>query len=282
METCNPGFIADVAHSRRPTSFMSLPLELRLEIYRHALLTDQKVQAQSLMYLLSPGLGPVEIKKGFNPGILRVSRAVYEEASTIFYGENIFQYYCPAGLKPLENRSSKRNSTQIKHLEVHWQQRATKLTAECVSTMLKYHGNLGCPLKTLRLNFDLKRTYGLSAESQDALSISVMSSAFEMDRILNSIQALQVQQKIEVHLATEMEEDGPGYEYLVDAIAARLRWKAELRHHEIRQSIFDLPDQHKWSWALQPDSSISSVHVHLQERQLDVDESTDHGSREPV
>lgn len=247
---------------------MSLPLELRFQIYRHALLTDQNVKAQSRIYLMCLGIPPAEIKKGFSPSILRVSRAVYEEASTIFYGEKIFQYHCRANddgaLNPFENRCSKRSSAKIKHLEVSCQQRGTKLTAGCVSTMLEHLRNLECSLKTLRLNFVLERTYNRSAGLQEALSISVMYNTFELCRILNSIQALQVRQKIEVHLATEMEVDWMGYEYLVDAIAARMGWKAELRYPEKRPNFIfigpgasSLPTRHEWSWVLQPKGSVN-------------------------
>ena len=87
-----------------------------------------------------------------------------------------------------------------------------------------------------------------------------MDSAFERDRLLESIQALQVQQRIEVHLDTEMEEDGQGYEYLVNAIAAKMGWTVGLQSHEsypiVQYSVLMVHlsgEDYSWSWVLQPD-----------------------------
>lgn len=241
---------------------MSLPLELRLDIYRHLLLTDQPIIAQSPAYLSYHGIKPAATKKNLSPDILRVSRAVHEEASAILYEENTFQYHCQAdgdgALAPFEDGHSKSFSAKMKHTDLYCHQKETRLTSECVSTLLERLNTLGCSLKTLRLTFVLKRPWRSSAARQDALSRSVLHSAFERYRILNSLQALHVQQKIEMHLTTEMEEDGRGFEFLVNAAARRLGWKAELRSCEHRPRVvlygpgaISTLEEHKWSWVLQ-------------------------------
>ena len=274
MEASKSDSRVEVPQSKRPISFTSLPLELRLGIYRHSILIDQSVQAQSPAYLMFHGLEAAEIKKRSCPGILRVSRAIYEEASAIYYGENVFQYHCQANdrgaLSSFESGYSKICSAKIKHVELFCHQDSTKLTAECVSTMLESLKSIGyCSLKTLRLKFDLECTYQPSEVFQEVLSKSIVDSAFERYRILSCIQALQVQQKIEVHLTTDLKGDGQGYEYLVNAIAARMGWKSEritasmgwevgLRDHESHPSVHTMAHltiaKHKWGWVLQPDS----------------------------
>ncbi|KAI1149434.1 hypothetical protein F4825DRAFT_430440 [Nemania diffusa] len=66
-----------------PASFASLPSELRNEIYELILLHEEPLHPLIAFDCFRP-------RKGLTPGLLRVSKAVHREASSLFYGNNHF------------------------------------------------------------------------------------------------------------------------------------------------------------------------------------------------
>ncbi|KAL2160621.1 hypothetical protein VTH06DRAFT_1309 [Thermothelomyces fergusii] len=79
-------------------TFLTIPLELRLEIYSHLLVLPPPPPRESLgavprcSFAASRGLGSTETqsKPTLHPQILRVNRQIYEEALPILYGQNTF------------------------------------------------------------------------------------------------------------------------------------------------------------------------------------------------
>ncbi|KAK5165254.1 uncharacterized protein LTR77_009352 [Saxophila tyrrhenica] len=69
----------DALQAEGPTTFLSLPPELRNEIYSYNLLTDHPILLQ--VYKPHPG----------ELSLLRVSRQVRDEALPVFYGANVFE-----------------------------------------------------------------------------------------------------------------------------------------------------------------------------------------------
>lgn len=72
-------------HDKQPTSFFSLPPEVRVQIYKYALTREGKIMAQ--------------IREGrsrtITPSLLRICKQVHNEASPILYGENNFIVHYP-------------------------------------------------------------------------------------------------------------------------------------------------------------------------------------------
>ncbi|KAL2148788.1 hypothetical protein VTH82DRAFT_1935 [Thermothelomyces myriococcoides] len=83
---------------REPPTFLTLPLELRLEIYYHLLVLPPPPPRESLLatyrcsFAASRGLGTAgaNSKPTLYPQILRVNKQTYEEALPILYGQNTF------------------------------------------------------------------------------------------------------------------------------------------------------------------------------------------------
>ncbi|KAL7823214.1 hypothetical protein V8C26DRAFT_435461 [Trichoderma gracile] len=72
---------------KTPPTFMGIPTEIRLQIYRDLLIAEQPIQVFG-------GWKQLYWKEDLrlSTGILRVCKAVYEEACTVLYGANTFLY----------------------------------------------------------------------------------------------------------------------------------------------------------------------------------------------
>ena len=67
----------------QPFPFMKLPIELRLEVYRELLRSEDPVYRKKNIW---PG-------NHLHPNILQTCRQVYDEAKEVLYGENLFSLY---------------------------------------------------------------------------------------------------------------------------------------------------------------------------------------------
>ncbi|EON69707.1 hypothetical protein W97_08967 [Coniosporium apollinis CBS 100218] len=109
-ETAMGRLIQSMRLPEQPCSFLRIPPELRLRIYRLLLKSERQCIRLTNEY-----------NRGFSTGvsILRASRLIYQEASDVLYGENTFHVSClmlisisyPTTLKFLANQ-------QIRHLKL--------------------------------------------------------------------------------------------------------------------------------------------------------------------
>ncbi len=144
-------------------SFLSLPPELRVQIYRCLLCHDSLI--------LSHSYGPVSKRHGLHEderyqsptsfsierAILRTCRAIYSEAMPVLYGENTFLYSCTARLfdsyDHLNNGFLISNVKYMKNLqfEIHEMEYSGVLTPANVVSTLKSFNECGCELRTFEL-----------------------------------------------------------------------------------------------------------------------------------
>ena len=74
----------------------AIPVEVRIEIYRCLLKNPILGEPNSINNRFDSGYGS-EIKYGLTPGILNTCHRIYNEASSIIYGENTFFIACIEG-----------------------------------------------------------------------------------------------------------------------------------------------------------------------------------------
>ena len=93
-----------------PTNFLSLPGELRNDIFQQLLVNSKPIGTMS----------HVAIKRLLNPALLRANRAVQWEASSLLYGENCFDLAsCNAQrLGSFLDRIGRINASRIRHVNI--------------------------------------------------------------------------------------------------------------------------------------------------------------------
>ena len=79
----------------QPFPFMKLPIELRLEVYRELLRSDDEFEVDRMKSIWSIN--------HLHSNILQTCRQVYDEAVEVLYGENIFSLYYDPG-NPIASR----------------------------------------------------------------------------------------------------------------------------------------------------------------------------------
>lgn len=77
-------------NTSKPFPFELLPLELRNEIYKHLLVSEEAIRFSD---------PPIGIQR--QAQILRISSKVHHEAAAILYGHNKFEFYSPSNLPPV-------------------------------------------------------------------------------------------------------------------------------------------------------------------------------------
>lgn len=105
--------------SKTPTTFLTLPRELRDKIYTHALSIPTSIDIGSI--LPSPGYwhDPVPHPlKPPTPSLLLANRQIHVEASTTLYGTNTFKFPHPGQLPAFERQIGARNCKKVKSVEL--------------------------------------------------------------------------------------------------------------------------------------------------------------------
>jgi len=80
--------------SKQPLTFLSLPLESRLDIYRHALVNKERMGGRFSRSMVQYQI-MIDVRKSreemtMTPALLRTTKQIYHEALPILYGENEF------------------------------------------------------------------------------------------------------------------------------------------------------------------------------------------------
>lgn len=151
-------------------SLLSLPVELRLQIYRCLLCHSSRIQLQrpycvvywsEIQRAKRPLSGSEpEVDERFLPesAILRVCRQIYSEAMPVLYGENAFVYWCPSigVLDYPQTRFPYVNLKYMNHLELEVELHLCfeQMAALSVATTIKYFIEHGCDLQTFQLSLN--------------------------------------------------------------------------------------------------------------------------------
>ena len=249
-------------------SLTSLPLEISTQIYRECLVDAiHGVEPQGKL------IRKRTVKKKLHPNILRVSKLVYAQASTVLYEQNLFRFRYPytCVTRGGQNLFSKGNPPygkieRIKHVSVSHVSRTLVLTptisqleiafnpdgyqhicddAEEIMAVVDYIRFLRCSLRTLRLAFRLSvKPIGPDLVFTRAMAIvaKIISSSV---KLINGVCALEVQNKIEIVIMRDSEEDFMLFERFAHRIGQQKQWAVTL---EPRAKY----DPHSWTWTLIP------------------------------
>ena len=158
-------------------TFLSLPTELRLQIYRCLLCHDEWIQMWS--YRKNRELTEIveKARSGSQPrllqfsslekALLRTCRKVYDEAMPIMYGENTFLYSCNSSIAAYQDnywkvdiqihtpdvhlRDMKHVKLQFDGMHYLWMLASGRAASGCFVTKLRLFSKLGCKLQTFEL-----------------------------------------------------------------------------------------------------------------------------------
>ncbi|KAF6233359.1 hypothetical protein HO173_008291 [Letharia columbiana] len=148
-------------------SFLSLPPELRLQIYRYLLCHSSWIQARTFETPRWPIINRAqkllpdcerEALRVFSleSAVLRTCRTVYSEAKPVLYGQNTFLYSCVASKFVTEYGMIGFLDKRLKHIQhlkleiedITW---CGVSTAESVARAIQYFVERGCELGTFEL-----------------------------------------------------------------------------------------------------------------------------------
>ena len=200
-------------------SFLSLPPELRVQIYRYLLCRNswiqpqrssdmkgwpcevQAISARAPGLLTSIGPGP---STEYSPesAILRTCRIIYTEAMPVLYGENSFLYIC---CKSVLNQADypkagfpDKNLNFMKHLELEVQEEqwVVEISGESIAAAILHFLKGGCDLRTFKLT--LFEAWDLSdGEEYTGYLVSKICTSSEL---VASLVALPVSESLTVSI----------------------------------------------------------------------------------
>ena len=228
-------FVAQPGQSRSPPSFLTVPLEIRLEIYRHLLLPYRRHDRYLTKSTIKPRnvywLDPVY------PAILRTARKIYEEASAILYEENTFTFDCEASswgrrrywcTDQIPRASLKR----CQHMAIEFCQLDSYLHTNGILSIIKDLRELDCNLKTVLLEFLFVNAHGFPVHG--GRTGDRIARRFE---IVAAIRSLSVSQQIVIRVITDRAAEGQEFQILTDSVVADLGWKMEKTFRSHRKTI---------------------------------------------
>lgn len=177
-------------------SFLSLPPEVRVQIYGHLLIHSSSIKPQLLrapeyysgIQRAQRALSNLRSQpvRDFSPesAILRTCRQVYLEAMPVLYGENTFSYSCAMSIFNDEDYLKvgfpDQRLEQIKHLELKAQpgRRVEPMVPVNVAATIQYFVNRGCDLLTFKLALNQLEDYepGDDDDKQQLLQAVALSS----------------------------------------------------------------------------------------------------------
>lgn len=242
-------------HETRPP-FLSLPLEIRLQILRYLVLGEGKIYPQH-----PTGKWATQ----YHMRILETCSQLYEEASTVFYGENTTGYQClierEGAWRPIESCLSQRNLARIRHVEIAIYPWKIEYTAKALFSMLRYLLRTGCALRTLKLGFFISNLENMGNGPAKTTRNHLASGGWRRGRAsaVDRLCALKVQQRVEVFLSTGNIHDGDEFRDFVDGVAVSRGWSVELLKYEVHKipltkagQIKAIRTLYEWTWILLP------------------------------
>ena len=190
------------------SSFLSLPTEVRIEVYRcllchHSIIQPQRLRTPAYWSGINRAKRALsgfrgKAQKSFLPesAILRTCRTVYFEALPVLYGENTFLYSCTTSIFNNEDYPKigfpDVNLQNMQHLVLEVQQEPLyeEIAAESVAATIQYFIKRGCKLRTFRLSLFEQTQSDEQIDSDDdryqllediIVSLEVMTALVELE-----------------------------------------------------------------------------------------------------
>ena len=198
-------------------SFLSLPPEVRVQIYRHLLCRNTWIQPNRASDKFCGALDVLARTKGMNLlpsfeleprtenspeiAILRTCRKIYAEAMPVLYGENSFSYEpCTHVLNQADYPKAhfpNKNLDFIMHLELEVEEESwnAKSIARDVAAIILYFARGRCDLHTFKLS--LIEMLDLS-EFQEYMFHHLIDSLCTSSELTASLAALQVSESLTI------------------------------------------------------------------------------------
>lgn len=179
-------------------AFLSLPPEVRVEIYRCLLRHDLWIWPQRnntseyWSRFIQPKRATVTNNFSLESAILRTCRRIYSEATSVLYGENGFRYlYGTSILNDDDDSKTKIPDVKMqymKHLQLRVQepQWLFEIAAESVAAAIQYFVRRNCDLRTFELVLMELRGLSMADHHQHNLltevpaSLEVMAALVEL------------------------------------------------------------------------------------------------------
>ena len=226
-----------------PASFLTLPAEVRNEIYGYLLSTecniflssDYRPKTRRRTIILSPGLHVFSCcwRYGLHPALLWTCRKIHDEAHALLYAhktflysfrdtdENFYERYKP-------NPFPKRSLQMIENLKLVVNEGHTEeATSDHILQVVALFANSDCSLKRLILDFGLKNHYD-SEDSEDSESEFEPSSNIRPvandQRILDAINAITSLQNITISVCHICRDSRVFFETFVNADMSSKGW----------------------------------------------------------
>ena len=227
--------------SKTAPSILSLPAEIRLQVFRYLLCESQNIWPQ--------GQAHVKINQLY-PAILRTSRQIYQEASHVLYVENTFSFQ-PANFdrerhEPFNKGLCDKIIRLVRHAVIQFDPYILDFTDKCLSSALNSFSPVLLSPETLRLVFKPVAPWAHYPFRQfENLTIPRV--------FLEELAAFNVRGSIELCLVTCSLLDSELFEAFAFAAAAKLGWT--LRLVECTKILWDNNVERTWRWLLQPEPS---------------------------
>ena len=213
-------------------SILSLPPEVRREVYRYVLVSHHSTIELRVKRTTKPGMywrSSDDWDDRINRAILRTCRLIYEEALSVFYEQHTFSFECRWNIqgecRTFNRLRSDHSFKSLRHLEldINRSYDSRSLLRVDIEATLGHVETFGCSLSTLRLRFLPTGQVPQTDPSQD-----FQTEEEVIERISNQIYRLGVKEKIEIEFTTCPDRKA-GCEQIqgfVDAIAASKKWKS--------------------------------------------------------
>lgn len=214
--------------------FLSLPQEVRLNIYRHLLLREATIKTRDLCPFDKGQEQPL------HPAILLTSRAIYREASSVLYEENTFELAYRPGYAADNHLHDFCISKweRINHLEIHFDDYYDRIIMPATIVAMLGAAILCESLKTLRVDIYLMN-HGAGYES---LSWEQGKLDWKAE-IPKALCSFKVQQRININLSARDESRGQQFQGFVDAVVAANGWRPEKTQSTTACTFYDSEDE---------------------------------------
>ena len=247
--------------------FLSLPPEIRMQILRYLVLGEGKVHPQ-----YPKGQWTTQ----YHMRILETCSQLYEEASAIFYAENIIEYeylmHRDGTWVPIESFLSENNLARFRNVQVAFYSWQSPFTPKALISMLRYLLRIGCSLRTLNLRFFISSREDPNTGSRLATRRWHRATA----AVFNRLRALKVQQIVEVFVSSRNRHDGEDFDEFMKPLTWVRGWRKELQKYEVHKIPLKRPRRAKkcgtlyeWTWLLLPakkHESTKALNSKLQDR----------------
>lgn len=263
--------------SKEVPKFLSLPPEIRLQIYRGLLIRKPWITPEltGTSYPFGPPAYTLTLERKpwktpdltgacypfedppaiLYPNILRTCYTIYKEASSVLYGDNVFWYRCLAKLdgERYAERICKipRNAlNKIEKVEIGILQRMNHCKGTTICSAINNIATFDISLRVLRLHFFIDHDTALALNRGTFIGTDGSRSV----EVIEALCRLKVQQRVEVRLDTDKKCEGKQFQAWIDAISDTKGWNVRMR-----ERVDIINQQYVWEWILEPQRQLGAM-----------------------